>query len=56
MDEPGARDLAEKCPALNAQFPAHCARFYTTFGCHGFVVEKATPRGPLRAVEYVCVD
>lgn len=56
VDEPGARDLATACPALNAHFPAHCAPRYVSFGCHGIVVEKPTPAGPLRAVRYLCVD
>lgn len=56
VDEPGARDLAGSCPALRARFPAHCAPRYTNFGCHGIVVEKSTPAGPVRGVQYLCLD
>ncbi len=55
-DPKHARDQSRECPRVNAEFHGHCSEHYVTFGCSGIIVEKPTPAGPLRAVQYLCVD
>lgn len=55
-DPEHAQAQSRHCPRVNAEFHGHCSAHYTNFGCNGIIVEKATPAGPLRGVQYLCVD
>ena len=51
-----AQQLVPRCPILGAKLPGTCANDYVMFGCHAYIVEQATPSGPLRQVWRVCRD
>ncbi len=56
VDRKQARDAEDGCPHPIGHYHGHCAAQYTTFGCHGYIVEKATPAGARQSVRFICLD